>query len=68
MVPSREGGRGEGKPSPLIYEGSRNFDLGSTDLGSSWGAKLGSFSALLAAKMGQDRSKSRFESLSTSKT
>ena len=31
MVPSREGGRGEGKPSPLIYEGSINFDLGSTD-------------------------------------
>ena len=41
MVPSREGGRGEGKPSPLIYEGSINFDLGSTDLGPFWGAILG---------------------------
>ena len=68
MVPSREGGRGEGKPSPLIYEGSINFDLGSTDLGSFWGAKLGSFWALLAAKIGQDRSKTRLGSLSTSKT
>ena len=52
MVPSREGGRGEGKPSPLIYEGSINFDLGSTDLGSFWGANLGSSSAFLAAKIG----------------
>ena len=33
-----------------------------------WGAKLGAFLALLAAKIGQDRSKTRLESLSTSKT
>ena len=38
------------------------------DFGSSWGAKLGSFSALLAPKMGQVRSKTRLESLSLSKT
>ena len=38
------------------------------DFGSSWGAKLGSFLALLAAKMGQDRSKTHLGSLSTSKT
>ena len=64
MVPSREGGRGEGKPSPLIYEGSINFDLGSTDFGSFWGAILGSFLALLEAKMRQVPSKTRLESLS----
>ena len=68
MVPSREGGRGEGKPSPLIYEGSINFDLGSTDFEAFWGAILGSFSALLAAKMRQVRSKTRLGSVSTSKT
>ena len=38
------------------------------DLGSSWGAKLGSFLALLAAKFGQVRSKTRLGRLSTSKT
>ena len=43
MVPSREGGRGEGKPSPLIYEGSINFDLGSTDFWSFFAPILGSF-------------------------
>ena len=39
-----------------------------SDLGSFWGANLGSFSAFLAPKSGQVRSKTRFESLSTSKT
>ena len=38
------------------------------DFGSSWGAILGSFSALLAAKMGQVRSKTRLGSVSSSKT
>ena len=38
------------------------------DFGPSWGAKLGSFWALLAAKIGQDRSKTCLGSLSTSKT
>ena len=38
------------------------------DFGSSWGAILGSFSPLLAAKFGQVRSKTRLESLSSSKT
>ena len=61
MVPSREGGRGEGKPSPP-HEGSINFDLGSTDFGSFWGAILGSCLALLAAKMRQVGSKTRLES------
>ena len=37
------------------------------DFGSSWGAKLGSFSALLAPKFGQVASKTRLGSLSTSK-
>ena len=28
---SRKGGRGEGKPSPLLLRGSKHFDQGSTD-------------------------------------
>ena len=38
------------------------------DFGSSWGAKLGSFLALLAAKIGQVASKMRLGSLSAPKT
>ena len=38
------------------------------DFGPFWGANLGSFLALLAAKIGQDRSKTRLGSVSTSKT
>ena len=38
------------------------------DFGQSWGVILGSFLAYLAAKLGQDRSKTRLGSVSTSKT
>ena len=39
-----------------------------TDLGSFWGPNLASFSAFVAPKLGQVRSKTRFESLAASKT
>ena len=56
------------KLANLIYEGSINFDLGSTDFGSFWGAILGSFWALLEAKMRHVRSTTRLGSVSRSKT
>ena len=37
---SREGGRGEGKPSPLVSRGSKTTTFGSTDFGGQVGAKL----------------------------
>ena len=52
MVPSREGGRGEGLSPPLVHDGSINFDLGSTDLGIDFGALLGAFGGSISIIFG----------------
>ena len=52
---SRKGGRGEGKPSPLLLEGSKHTTKGRRILGSCWGhfgVTLGSRWALLRLVLG----------------